>query len=105
MSLTEVQKLNREEMSSHWFSTPQKTKEAAEALHQPGMFEFDPAAVYRREPEGDFMMGLLKGSIKHWPPHEQANLINEWLGYVMVSCCDPLMGIWKEYQPEPVAVE
>ncbi len=93
----EAQKLDTEKMSPRWFSTPQKTQEAAEALHQPAPLAFDTAAVYRREPQGDYVMGLLQ-PIKAWPPHEEAQAMKERLGFVMVSCCEPIMGIWKEYQ-------
>ena len=97
MSTQEVQEVNRREMNPHWFSSPQETQKEAEALHQPQPLSFRPAAVYET-PDGKYVMGRLRPTAKEWPPHKAAQRIKELLGFVMVSTCDPLMGIWKDYQ-------
>lgn len=83
-----------------WFSEPQETIEAAQALHQPGVLAFDPAAVFKTK-EGKFIMVLLRRN-GDWPPHDEAQNIERLTGNVMVSCCDPLFGIWKPYTPAVV---
>ncbi len=86
-------------MSNQWFSEKQLTKEAAQELHQLKPLEFFSPAFVGRTPEGGFVMGKLRMS-KQWPPEwieDFQNIINDEWGYAIVSLCEPLLGIWKDY--------
>jgi len=85
-----------------WFSEPKETIEEAQQLHNPGILQFDPAAVYRRS-DGKYVMALLRRS--EWPPHKTAAEMKELLEFEMVSICDPLFGIWKAYQKEGISTD
>jgi len=37
--------------------------------------------------------------------HDAARMIYDLTGFAMVSCCDPIMGVWVEYPPRRVKGE
>jgi len=80
-----------------WFSDPQPTRGAAEMLHQPKPLAFEPAAIYQT-PEGLYVMGFLR--VQNWSMdfvREAAVKIEKLTGNKMVSYCEPLLGIWKDF--------
>lgn len=82
-----------------WFSDEQPTKEAAQELHRPRPLDFFSPAFIAQTPDRKFVMGALRLS-RQWPPEwieDFQNIINEEWGYTIVSLCDPLLGMWKDY--------
>jgi hypothetical protein len=77
-----------------FFLTPKATIEEAQADYEPALF--NPAAVFET-PDG-YVMGLLR-DLSDWPPHKAAQALLDTTGYKMVSCCDPLLSVWKPYVP------
>lgn len=92
-----MSKFTEDKINARWFSAPQETIDAAERLHKADAL-FEPAAVFKT-PTGRYVMGLIRE--KNWPPADTAKYIMETLGYEMVSCCDPLMFIWRKYPLQP----
>lgn len=81
-----------------WFSDPQDTIEEAQMLHQPLPLSFDPAAVFKTS-KGRYVMALLK--VQNWSAdfiRECAELMEELTGNKMVSYCEPVFGIWKQFE-------
>ena len=79
-----------------WFSGPQKTIEDAQAFYTYRLF--NPAAVFELPDGKGYTLAYIHK--QDWPPHQTAQRILDLVGYKMVSCCDPLFGIWKPYQFE-----
>lgn len=78
-----------------WFSKPQWTVEEAQALYN---FElFVPAAVFETQ-NGQYVMSRLSPGV-NWPPHSAALEIYRLTGNLMVSHCDPVLGVWRKFQP------
>lgn len=78
-----------------WFSDSHPTIEDAQKQYIYSLF--NPAAVFEL-PGGGFVFAYIRD--RDWPPHETAREVKRLVNYDMVSCCDPLMGIWKPYQAQ-----
>jgi len=78
-----------------WLCFPKRTIEEAQELYKYELLR--PAAVFEL-PTGGFSLGYIRE--QNYPPHETARKLKELLGFKMVSCCDPLLGVWKSYQVE-----
>lgn len=85
-----------------FFSKPQVTIGAAQALHKPELFS--PAAVFETD-DGEYVMSLLQGNMKQWPPHKDLLHIQQLTGFKPVSICSPLLGVWKEYNQSEVLTD
>jgi len=81
----------------NWFSGKQETIENAQEFYRYDLF--NPAAVFEL-PEGGYVLAYIKE--QSYPPHETAQNIEKLIDYKMISCCDPLLGIWKPYNKTEV---
>jgi hypothetical protein len=79
---------------ARWFSQPQGTREAAEALHDPGPLSFEPAVVFKT-PNDSYVMGYLRPELEG--DARAIPAIEDLLGYEAISTYSGLMGFWKEY--------
>lgn len=78
---------------SIFFSRPQPTIEAAQALHEYEFFNC--AAVF------DTGKGFVYARIREMdsPPRETAKAIKDVAGYTLVSYHGALLDVWQEYTP------
>jgi len=74
------------------------TIEAAQEWYKYNLF--NPAAVFEL-PDGGYSLAYIRE--QNWPPHETAREVERIAGYKMVSCHDPLLGVWRPYQGEELS--
>lgn len=74
-----------------FFSTPQPTIAACQALHE---YEFfDPAAIFETN------TGYVYGRIREMdsPPHQTAQAVQKAVGYKLTAYHGPLINVWRSY--------
>lgn len=79
-----------------FFSAPQKTIEAAQAYHTYELFNC--AAVFERA-DGMFVYGQIREMES--PPYKTARLVQDTVGYRMVSYHGALIDVWRPFPPAP----
>jgi len=84
-----------------WFSPPQETIEAAQALLDHDFDLFAAAVVFKR-PDSRYSLAYTN-DLSGEPPRLTAREVWRLIGYELVSWCDPLLRIWKPYIPEEAA--